>query len=85
MNEREEMEADNSRKKEKQDEVRGEAMRVMQGCRSAYLVGVTPSGEMVNICFYAGYADMKAMQIESRERLTEIIMAISKHVPTQAL
>lgn len=85
MNEREEMEAENNRKKEAQDNVRGEGMRLLQGCRSAYVVGVTPSGEMVNLCFYAGYADMKAMQIESRERLTEIIMAITKRIPSQAL
>lgn len=86
MNEREEMESAEHQASQKIREVRDEMRRMVDGCRSIYLVGVSPSGEMVNLCFYqGGYSDMRAMQAEARDRLAEIMGAITKRVPSQLI
>jgi hypothetical protein len=85
MNECEEMESENTKAKERIDNVRSEVQRMAEGCRSLYLVAITPGGEMCSLCFYNGYADMKAMQAEAGDRLAEIIAAVSKRVPSQAV
>lgn len=83
MSERDEMAAENAKQEEKVNEVRSEMQRMAAGCRSAYLIGVTPRGEMVSLCFYAGYADTRAMQVESMDRFREVIAHNSKRAPSQ--
>lgn len=85
MNEREEAEAEDKAMREKVDVIRAEVARIAAGARSLYLVGITPSGEMVNLCFYAGYADIRAMQIEAEERLAEIVATQSQRLPSQSV
>lgn len=85
MNEREEMDAEDQKALEKIAHVRSEMIRMVQGLRSVYLCGIAPSGEMVNLCFYVGYADVRAMQAESAERLAEMIHTNSRRAPSQIL
>jgi hypothetical protein len=85
MNEREEMEAENNKENAKVNSVRGEIQRMAAGLRSMVITGVTPTGEMVTLCFYNGYADLRAIQIESVDRIRDIINANAKRVPTESV
>lgn len=85
MSERDEMRDQAAKMEEKIGQVRGEIQRIAQGARSAYFLAVMPNGEMVNLCFHAGYVDLRGMQIESAERLAEIINAGAKRLPSQAV
>lgn len=85
MNEREEMEAEKSRQNEQVSGVRAEMARMVAGCRSIVMLCVTPTGEMVTLCYYNGYADLRAIQVESIDRIREIIDANSKRVPSQTV
>ncbi len=85
MNEREEMDAENAKQDDKVNNVRTEIQRMAAGCRSMFITGVTPTGEMVSLCFYNGYADLRAIQIESVDRIREIIAANSKRMPTELI
>ncbi len=85
MNEREEMDEANAKMDDKVSETRQEIMRMAQGCRSMFITAVAPNGEMVSLCFYAGYADLRAIQIESGDRIKEIIARGAKRIPSQLL
>jgi hypothetical protein len=85
MNEREEMDAEEAAQNEKVNQVREEMQRIAAGARSMFIVAVTPNGEMSSLCFFAGYADMRAMQIEGSDRIREIIAVNSKRGPTQLI
>lgn len=85
MNEREEMAEENSKMDGKVGETRQEIIRMAQGCRSMFITAVAPNGEMVTLCFYSGYADLRAIQIEFGDRIKEVIAQNAKRVPSQLL
>lgn len=85
MNEREEHEAEQAKLTDDINRVRGEVQRIAEDARSLYFVAVTPAGEIVNLCFFQGYADMKAMQAESREQIHAIINQHTKKLPSQSV
>lgn len=85
MNEREEHEAEQAKLTGDINKIRDEVARIASGARSLYMVSVSPAGEIVNLCFFQGYADIKAMQAEAREQLAGIIGANTKKLPSQSI
>jgi hypothetical protein len=85
MNEREEHEAEQAKLNSDMDRVRGEVRRIASEARSLYMVAVSPAGELVNLCFFQGYADIRAMQVESREQIMAMIQQHTKKLPSQAV
>lgn len=85
MNEREEHEAEQAKLTDDINRVRSEVQRMAGEARSLYMVSVSPAGEVVNLCFFQGYADIRAMQAEAFDQLRAIINQHTKKLPSQSV
>lgn len=85
MSERDELEAEREAKAARVNEVRAEMLRIIPMARTVFMVAITPDGAMSSQCFFQGFADLRALQVETPERLDEMVMGVRKRVPSQLL